>query len=295
MASASEVLTEQSVERKALLGVDNLKGVVSLLDMLRLYGDLFVQTLSRILQWEVKCERITQGLTPLNPNIAVEIYAYVGTLFVELMSYGLKTSAKKAQRIHAELEAVHMHVNYSKMTSMLKELRERIEDDLHSTVLLTLTEGESALYEKPEQNWGGVTTRFYKIRHDVEECSKCLALGRYAAAVFHAMLIAEFGVIQVSEFFGVAGDKPGWAALERLQKINDKKWPDKTALEQKHAKFLETLLPLALSMKNSWRHKMDHVANKIIWVDTSFDPDFAKDIISATSAFMRRLASDLPK
>jgi hypothetical protein len=55
------------------------------------------------------------------------------------------------------------------------------------------------------------------------------------------------------------------------------------------------LLPLALSMKNAWRHKMDHVANKIVWVDTSFDPDFAKDIISATSAFMRRLAADLPK
>lgn len=270
-------------------------GVVSLLEMLRLFGDLFINTLSQILQWEIKCERISQGATPLNPNITVEIYAYVGTLFPHLMTYGLKTAAKKAQRIHADLQSAHMQVDYGKMASMLKELRERIEDDLHSTVLLSLSESESALYENPEQDWGDTTVRFHKIRHDVEECSKCFALNRYAAAVFHAMLIAEFGVIQVAEFFGVAGDKPGWGALERLQRINDKKWPDKTPLEQQHAKFLEGLLPLAFSMKNSWRHKMDHVANKIIWIDTSFDPDFAKDIISATSAFMRRLADDLPK
>jgi hypothetical protein len=270
-------------------------GVVSLLDMMRLYADLFVQTLSRILSWEIKCERIERGTTQVFPGIAVEIYAYVGTLFPELMTYGLKTSAKKAQRIHADLESAHMHVNYGKMASMLKELRERIEDDLHSTVLLSLTESESALYENPERDWGNAASRFHKIRHDIEECSKCFALARYAAAVFHAMLIAEFGVIQVAELFGVAGDKPGWGALERLQRINDKKWTDKTPLEQQHAKFLELLLPLAFSMKNSWRHKMDHVANKIVWVDTSFDPDFAKDIISATSAFMRRLASDLPK
>jgi hypothetical protein len=53
------------------------------------------------------------------------------------------------------------------------------------------------------------------------------------------MLIAEFGVIKVADLFTVAGDKPGWAALDRLQKINDKSWKDKTPLEQQHAKFLE--------------------------------------------------------
>ena len=293
MATAISSPTVEVVPR-TIPWVDNPYGVVSLLEMLRLYGDLFVQNLSRILQWEVKCERISQGLTPLNPNIAVEIYAYVGVLHVELASYGLKTAAKKAQRIRTDLETAQMRVDYGKMTSMLKELRERIEDDLHSTVLLTLSEPESVLYQKPEGDWGDAARRFSKIRHDIEECSKCFALGRYPASVFHAMLIAEFGVIQVSDFFAVSGDKPGWGALERLQRISDKKWPDKTSLEQQHAKFLEAVLPLAFSMKNAWRHKMDHVANKIVWIDTSFDAEFAKDIISATSAFMRRLATDLP-
>lgn len=270
-------------------------GLVSLLEMMRFYADLFVKTLSRIIEWEVKCSRISNGVTPLSPGIALELYAYVGALFPELHVYGLKSAAMKAQRIHQHLQNNQMRINYGEMTSMLRELRERLEDDLHSTVFVNLSAQESELYEHPEAEWQGVISRFSKLRHDIEECSKCFALARYGAAVFHVMLIAEFGVIKVAELFGVAGDKPGWGALERLQRINDTNWKDKTPLEQQHSKFLENLLPLAFSMKESWRHKMDHVANKIEWMDTDFSPEVAKDIISATRGFMRRLATDLPK
>lgn len=263
--------------------------------MMRFYADLFIKTLSKIIEWEVKCSRISNGVAPVNPNIGVEIYAYVGTLSIDLMSYELRTAVLKAGRIQQHLQDHGMHVNYGEMTSMLRELRERIEDDLHSIVFVNLSPQESALYEKPDKEWQTVISRFYKLRHDIEECSKCFALARYGAAVFHAMLVAEFGVIQVADLFGVAGDKPGWGALDRLQRINDKKWADKTALEQQHSKFLENLLPLAFAMKESWRHKMDHVANKIEWMDTDFSPTVANDIISATRGFMRRLATDLPK
>jgi hypothetical protein len=262
--------------------------------MMRFYADLFVKTLARIIQWETRCSRI-ETEKQLAPTIAVEIYAYVGSLFPELMTYGLKTAAMKAGRIHSELETNRMVISYSNMASMLRELRERIEDDLHSTVFVNLSVQESELYDNPEKEWRDVIVKFSKMRHDIEECSKCFALARYGAAVFHVMLIAEFGVIQVANLFSVAGDKPGWAALDRLQRINDKGWKDKTELEQKHSKFLENLLPLAFSMKESWRHKMDHVANKIEWMDTDFSPEVANDIISATRGFMRRLATDLPK
>ncbi|HYM78689.1 MAG TPA: hypothetical protein VE377_22150 [Candidatus Dormibacteraeota bacterium] len=273
-----------------------LRGVVSLLDMMRFYGDLFVQTLTRILQWEIKCARIVNNpATQVSPGIAVEIYAYVGTLIPELLTYGFENASLKAGRIQERLQTAHMLVSYGEMVSQLRELRERIEDDFHRVVFVSLTPEDSKLYDDPDKGWEDVTHRFGKIRHDIEECSKCFALARYGAAVFHVMLIAEFGVIQVANLFGVAGDRPGWGALERLQKINDKDWKDKTALEQKHSKFLENLLPLAFAMKESWRHKMDHVANKIEWMDTDFSPEVANDIISATRGFMRRLASDLPK
>lgn len=225
--------------------------MVSLLEMLRFYGDLFVQTLTRIISWEVKCSRIANGAAPVAPTIAVEIYAYVGTLMVELMSYELKSAALKATRIQQRLQSAQMHVDYAEMTSLLRELRERIEDDLHSVVFVSLSPDESRLYDKPDEDWGKVISRFPKTRHDIEESSKCFALARYSAALFHVLLVAEFGVIKVSELFNVAGDRPGWGALERLQRINDKKPSDKSALEQQHSDFLKNLLPLAFSIKDS--------------------------------------------
>lgn len=275
---------------------DTPHGVVSLLEMMRFYGDLFVQTLTRILQWEIKCARIVNNQsTQLAPTIAVEIYAYVGTLAPEMIVYGFKSAALKAGRIHKHLEENQMRISYGEMTSLLRELRERIEDDFHSVVFVSLSPVESVWYDKPKDGWEGVTGRFFNLRHDIEECSKCFGLARYGASVFHALLIAEYGVIKVAELFGVAGDKPGWGALDRLKRIHEKKYSDKTPLEQQHADFLANLLPLAFAMKDSWRHKISHVDNKLEWMDTDFSPEVAKEIISATRGFMRRLATDLPK
>jgi hypothetical protein len=49
-----------------------------------------------------------------------------------------------------------------------------------------------------------------------------------------------------------------------------------------------------LAIKDSWRHKISHVENKLNWMDTDFSPQVAVEIISATRGFMRRLATDMP-
>jgi hypothetical protein len=296
MASAPEVLTEQSVERTTSPWVDTHRGVVSLLDMMRFYGDLFVQTLTRILQWEIKCQRIERNpAMQMAPTIAVEIYAYVGTLTPELMVYGFESASLKATRIQESLQTARMLVSYGEMASQLRELRERIEDDFHKVVFVSLSSDESKMYDDPDKGWEEIVGRFSRIRHDVEECSKCFALARYGAAIFHVLLVAEYGVIKVAELFNVAGDRPGWGALDRLQRIDSKKYTEKTPLEQQHADFLKSLLPLAFSMKDSWRHKISHVDNKLEWMDTDFSPEVAGEIVSATRGFMRRLATELPK
>jgi len=166
---------------------------------------------------------------PLNSSIAVEIYAYVGVAFGELEVHGLHTAARKCQRIQEHLQTWHMQVKYGEMASMLRELRERIEDDLHAVVFVCLSQEESQLYDQPEKDWEDVRRRFPKVRHDTEEVSKCFAFQRYSAALFHVLLVAEFGVIETAKLFGVEGDKPGWGCLDRLQRINDKKWTDKTS------------------------------------------------------------------
>lgn len=154
---------------------------------------------------------------------------------------------------------------------------------------------EADLYSHPDRDWERVFNRFPKTLIDIEESSRCFAFGRYAAALFHVLLVAEYGVIALAKLLEVAGDKPGWGALERLEKLSAKPYKDKSDLEKKYSAVLEGIMPFALSIKNQWRHKISHVENKLVWEDTDFSPRMAEDIIGAVRGFMDKLANDLPK
>src|ERR1039458_4272003 len=78
------IVPTAQIETDAILHPLAGRGIVSLYDMTRFYGDLFVKTLAHIIQWEVKCSRHNPSSATF-PGIAVEIYAYVGTITPELI------------------------------------------------------------------------------------------------------------------------------------------------------------------------------------------------------------------
>jgi hypothetical protein len=166
--------------------------------------------------------------------------------------------------------------------------------EMETSLFLFVPSAKSKYYVQPMRDWEPAVSRFPKIAVDVTESSRCFACDRYAGAIFHALLIAEFGVIEVAKLFGVAGDKPGWGALERLERIKNKKYADRSDLEKMHFQFLENVVPLMVTIKDAWRHKITHVENKLVWMDTDFSPQIAEEVISTTRGFMRRLATDLP-
>jgi hypothetical protein len=175
-----------------------------------------------------------------------------------------------------------------------RELHGRLNDELFGTLFFSLDSSEVAYYGNPTRDWEQVIKTWPKTQIDIEESSKCYALGRYAAAIFHALLVAEMGVIELSKLLGVAGDKPGWGALDRLEKILTKSYRERSPIEQTHSELLKQILPLMLAMKDSWRHKISHVENRLEWLDTDFSPQLAEEIIKSVRGFMRRLATTLP-
>jgi hypothetical protein len=175
------------------------------------------------------------------------------------------------------------------------EIQRAIQAECNNLLFLNIPHEDSDWYRSPFKDWEAMLKRWLELRTNVEECSKCIALERYCAAVFHVLLIAEFGVIKVSELFGVQGDKPGWGAVERLHRITLKPHKERSAVEVANFDLLSKLVPLMHSIKTSWRHKLDHVDNQLLWLDTDFSPKVAKEIISATQGFMRILAMELPE
>jgi hypothetical protein len=183
---------------------------------------------------------------------------------------------------------------YGQFQELGKELQGRLDDELFGILFFSLTGAEAQSYINPIIDWEEVIKRWPKTQIDVEESSRCFACARYAAAIFHSLLVAEFGVIEVAKLLGVAGDKPGWAALDRLERILARPYKERSPLEQANTEFLKQNLPLMLAIKDSWRHKISHVDNKLEWLDTDFSPQIAEEIMKATRGFMRRLATELP-
>lgn len=204
-------------------------------------------------------------------------------------------SHKKCVRIQEYLQRKEFPMSAKDLAAELKDLRERIRDELDGELFLHLSSAQYQSYSASLSGWEDIIRRFDTLRYNIEESGKCFALERFGAAVFHILLVAEYGVIRVASLVGVADSRvPGWGDLERIDKFHRREWNTKTALEQEHSTLIREFLPLAFAVKNSWRHKISHVDKQMVWMDTDFSPHVAGEIISATRGFMRKLASDLP-
>lgn len=177
--------------------------------------------------------------------------------------------------------------------SRLDEIDRAVRREMKAVLFILMSPNQAEQYEHSTKDWEDAIERWPKIKTDVEESSRCFAFERYGAAVFHSMLVAEFGVVQIGDFFKVSGDKPGWGCVKRLEAILGKPIKDRSPFEQGHSGFLNDTMRLIHAVKD-WRHKISHVDNWIIWQDTDFSPQRAEELILATRGFMRHLAAELP-
>ena len=261
--------------------------------MLQFYADAFTDLIGFLAASEAKLS-LEKRENSLSQAGAIAIHAKLSTLGQLCAAYGFKSIAHQCQRMTEHLQKRAMNISCGDMRDSLKQLRERREDELKSVLFLHLDPKQAEEFKNPSKDWDEVIGIFTKVRYNIEESAKCFALERYGASVFHVLQVAEYGVIQVAKLLQVAGDKPGWGSLKRLADLIKEPYPKRSALAQKHSKLLENVVPLAIVVKDSWRHKLDHVDNQIVWVDTDFSPMVAGEIISATRAFMRKLALELP-
>lgn len=260
--------------------------------MLRFYAEFFVEALREVDEMLERWEPNDQIIP-----VPVGVGAKLTSLHTVSLQHGLTATAQKCARIMDRCARPNPFepITYREIVGDLKHLRETLEDELQGKLFLHLSMAEADSYNNPRKGWEEVTARFGKVVIDVEESSKCFALERYGAAVFHVLLVAEYGIVELCKVLLPDERKPGWNALERLQRILAKKPAERSDLENEHSELLKNIAPLAFAMKDSWRHKISHVDNKLEWMDTDFSPEVAGEIISAARGFMRGLIKDLPR
>lgn len=166
-------------------------------------------------------------------------------------------------------------------------------EEVSLRVFMYLPEQQRALYTAQKPFGDAVWQRFPTTIEDIEEASKCLALQRGTAAVFHCMRVVDLGIRTViSEFAGGAEfleqkDRRVWSALIRRVR-NEAQKPDSAIAPRWVGKQ---------GRLNEIAEKLNAVAdasrNPTMHADISYSIDQANDVFQTTGAFMRRLAEEL--
>jgi hypothetical protein len=162
-------------------------------------------------------------------------------------------------------------------------------------MFLSLTPEEARYFQEPSKGWEPVIDRFPDAVTDIEEASKCFALSRYAAAIYHSLQVVEIGLIELGELIVVSDPLTGWSATtNRLNKILGTNYLHRTAFQQQNTPFLEQIHATIQAMRSAWRNKVSHAQGKLILLTKDFTPDVTEEILLASRGFMRRLAADAP-
>jgi hypothetical protein len=274
--------------------------VVSLLEILRCYAEAYVEAAQSL--------NIISALVAEHRTSGVDVRRNAGLLgrlqwhTKQLVNHceQLPMTAKAAQSLLGHLNKPEIMENWTQpilnLQSSIADIQNRLRDELSLNLFFRLPHDRKHYFDEPLKGWEEATKRFPEIISNVEEMSKCFALSRYAASVFHAVRAIEGGLIPLGIFLGVKDPKSGWTAVtSKLEtivvKTNYKMLPRRF---KKCFPFLEQMHGVTEALKSAWRNKISHVQGSLTLMTEDFSPDIAEEIMIASRSFMRRLATEMP-
>jgi hypothetical protein len=262
----------------------------SLLDIMRIFRAGSILDMSRALTIWANSSRDNAVMEKgRREDQQIKVKSYHQPLF----EIGFAATAASILKITACLEKEEC--KWSDLKEPAKECVGRLVDEANAGQFFSLTPREADLFLNPRKGWESSIERFPGIVDDVEEASKCVALSRYSAAVFHSIQIIETGLIELGTFLKVNDPKSGWTAVSgALGKAIKKEHKTRTRFERKNFAFLEQMEGTVAGLKNAWRNKISHAHGRLFLMTTDFSPDVAEEILMSSRSFTRRLAEGLP-
>jgi hypothetical protein len=172
------------------------------------------------------------------------------------------------------------------------ELNKRIEVELKAHTYLCIPKEQSDFYKNPFKDWQTIIAAFPKATYDIGEASKCLALRRNTACVFHLMRVMGAGVMALGKNLNEptldASHNLTWDnVLRRCSKEVALDFGDKSGVWQADKQFYAEATAKLYAVKDAWRNPNAHE------VGEKYTDEEAEDIYRAVRSFMRHLATKL--
>lgn len=168
------------------------------------------------------------------------------------------------------------------------ELTQRFHDEIQGMAFFFVSKEKMDIYQKLNQFGDIVAQKYPTANYEAAEAGKCLATGRYTAAVFHLMRVLEAALKSVSKALEIPDQSKAnnWGYIlrdieGRMQEKTKANPPDVEWMEQKE--FFQNAYAYFQGVRNLWRNPTMHF-------DCNYDEEGAVDVFNAVSALMRHLA-----
>lgn len=218
-----------------------------------------------------------------NPAMRGKLQTDLDRVAANCRAVGLEFSAIQADRIKRESEAAEY--GFEEMDTGITDLFSRISDELELVLCLHVPTELAKHYEADQPYGELVAMAFPSASLDIEEASKCLALSRPTATVFHVMRALEVGLKRLAAALDIPY-APSWESyLLQINKQLEVKHANKTPKWKKNLAFFRDVAGDLQVIKIAWRNPTMHIVR-------IYTPEEAGQIFDAAKILMARLATN---
>lgn len=234
-----------------------------------------------------KLEGLAEGSLSQNPGNATTIIKTEGIEPNRELLKKMKPECEKISLSGACIQIDFIMTNLPTFTisqyqTHLKSLNNTIYQELNKNLFLYIPSERSKFFNAKQIFGEDVEKVFPLITEDISEASKCLAMDRSTACVFHLMRIMEIGVQLLGTKLGVSlASEKNWqvildqigAAIKKLHGLKDSK-------EKEYAEAASHLYNVKVAWRNEVMHpKQTYTAEE---AEKIFDnvKTFIKDLVS---------------
>jgi hypothetical protein len=263
--------------------------------MLHTYASHFIH-LHKLL--EVHAEHINEKNLAEQGGLKAALQNSMEAIETICRRIGLTQSALQARRVIGKINGEPDLYTDLTLSDQYKVLRVRILDELDGRMFLYVASDDALLYKQKEPFGVEVSAKLADTQSDIDEASKCLALGRYTACVFHLMRAMEKSVqtfaVVVGAFATLPDDRMWKNITDQIHRVLYPFYPPGTpgpspaqtaatrALQDKYSESYKALD----SARVAWRNRTMHPK-------VTYTEEEARNAYAATKWFMGELAGVL--
>ena len=200
-------------------------------------------------------------------------------------------AAKSAFRFSDELKQQDVDdITIKKLHGVFDDIESRMNDECEDISVLILNRQERSFYYTIADDIAGwsISTSFVDAARELEEASRCYALGRARACVFHGMRMLEIGLKSFSSLLDIPEPKTpaerNWGrVLDKIKNKIDQEYPKKERIPNSLGSTYEKIYATLEAVKNPWRNATMHV-------ESFYQDAEARLILNNTTEFLRLIS-----